>query len=559
MICTNQDITGKRKTERELTEHERRLTEIVENLNGIVYRCQNDESWTISYLSPGVKILTGYEPEELMGNNSVMYKNIVHPDDWDLVSKTVLASTNSDPKFRLEYRIRTKDGKEKWVLEQGIVLENEEDELTHLEGYIFDITDRKNMELEITEKNREIADRNKALQASIEQIQNINIELSCAKEKAEESDRLKSAFLANMSHEIRTPMNSIIGFSSLMTSKDLLQETRERYSHLVLSAGEHLLRIIDDIIDIAKIESNQLVIKISGQDLFSLLDEVYEYYLQSDILKQKNNLKLIFSKKYLSGNPVFNTDPVRFKQILNNLVSNAIKNTDEGYVEFGICSIDSEKHLITFFVKDTGVGIPTESREIIFERFVRLKGKNFIPGTGLGLSITKGIIHLMKGNIRLESEPGAGTTFFFSLPYGENPVKKPVPSVPNQSCHIPELKGKLVYIAEDDDPSFLYLQEILAITNARIFHVTEGKKLIEMVKKEVPDLVLIDINMPEMNGLEAVRELRNLDYKFPVIAQTAYALPEEKSNCLDAGCSDYIPKPINVNLFFGIINRNLAL
>ena len=228
MICSMQDITEKKKLDIELREHELKIQEIVENLNGIVYRCVSDEYWTMIFLSAGVQILTGYSPQEILENKTISFNDIIHPEDREMVRGKVLDSVFRNEKYKIEYRIVTKDQKEKWVYEQGSGIKAEDGTLSHLEGYIFDISDRKNMELEIITKNKEIAAQNEEyltineeLQERIEQIQTINAELKKAKLKAEESDRLKSTFLANMSHEIRTPMNSIIGFSNLIVSEEI--------------------------------------------------------------------------------------------------------------------------------------------------------------------------------------------------------------------------------------------------------------------------------------------------------------------------------------------------
>ncbi len=566
VICSIQDITEKKKAEKTLAEQELKLQEILGNMNGIIYRCENDGNWTMSFLNAGVINLTGYATDEILHNKVISYNEIIHHEDRDTVRKNVLDAVSRNEKYKMEYRINTKDGQCKWVYEQGTGIRNEAGELSHLEGYIFDISDRKKMELEIIEKNQEIAAQNEEflsvneeLQSTIEQIQVINDELREAKLKAEESDHLKSAFLANMSHEIRTPMNSIIGFSGLMTERGLKWKKRTQYSRLILSAGEHLLRIIDDIVDIAKIESNQLRIEISAQNLHSILNETYLYHLQSNLMKQKSEIDLRLNINNVPPGLIFDTDPVRFKQVINNLISNAIKNTSFGYIEFGVKQVDTEGKQIVFYVEDTGVGIPKESQEIIFERFMQIRGENPTGGTGLGLSISEGILNLMNGNIWLESEFGKGTTFYFSLPY--NPATRVQQFVVGQkkSFRMPELKNKLIYIAEDDLSSFLYLKEIMETTNARIGHAKNGKILMEMVLQETPDLILADINMPEMNGIDVIKKLRSMNYTFPIITQTAYALLEEKESCFKAGCSAYISKPIDANLLFELINQNMPI
>ncbi|HBL74360.1 MAG: hypothetical protein A2W90_19760 [Bacteroidetes bacterium GWF2_42_66] len=564
IICSSQDITESREAEKSLAEQKLRLQEVVGNLHGIVFRCENDENWTMSFVSAGVTNLTGYTPKEILGNKVISYKEIIHPEDTDLVDKRISDAVSRNGKYKIEYRIHTKDGNCKWVYEQGTGIKDEAGKLDHLEGYIFDISDRKKMELEIIEKNKEIAAQNEEfisineeLQSTIEQIQVINNQLREAKLKAEESDRLKSAFLANMSHEIRTPMNSIIGFSGLLTERGLKWKKRKQYSRLILSAGEYLLRIIDDIVDIAKIESNLLLIESSGQNLHSLLDETYSYHLQSKLLKQKSQLELWLDVSNVSPDLILDTDPVRFKQVINNLISNAIKNTLTGHVGFGVKQVETEEKRIVFYVEDTGIGIPEESKEIIFERFMQVRRENPVAGTGLGLSICKGILNLMNGDIWMESEPEKGTTFYFSLPYNPANRQQQTGIKPARSFRIPELKNKLIYIAEDDYSSFLYLREVLAITNARIAHATNGQMLVEMVLQETPDLVLADISMPVMSGIDAIKQLRAMNYTFPVIAQTAYALIEEKDSCLKAGCSSYISKPIDANLLFELINQSM--
>lgn len=564
-VVTFIDVTDRKKAELTRIDRDRHMIDVVEGLNGVVYRCENDSFWTMIFLSAGTKALTGYRPEDIIGNKLVSFIDLIHPDDIEMVGDIVIDALSRDERYKLEYRIYTKDGEEKWVYEQGQGIKNSENKLSHLEGYIFDITDRKKMEIEIVEKNREIAAQNEEylsineeLNTTIDQMQQINSALHEAKVKAEESDRLKSAFLANMSHEIRTPMNSIIGFSALMTERGIGRTKREYFSRLIASAGEHLLRIIDDILDIAKIESNQLAIETSHQNLNSLLKEIYMFHQQGKLLKQKNHLKLILQNEEMLNGLVIDTDPIRFMQVFGNLISNAIKNTKEGIVEFGLDKVDQENDRLVFFVRDTGIGIPKEYQKKIFERFMQVNGLDLASGTGLGLSITQGIIHLMKGDIWLESEEGKGTVFYFSIPYSSDEYVEKIPEMQKRSFQIPDLTERLVYIAEDDFPSFLYLREVLDITNARIKHAENGLKLIELVKQEEPDLLLVDINMPVMNGMDAVSELRGCGYKFPIIAQTAYALLEERESCLKAGCSAYISKPIDANLLFELINQSTS-
>ncbi len=564
-IVTFVDITEQRKAEIASQEEDRRLVDIIEGLNGVVYRCKNDEFWTMTFLSGGLTALTGYDPDEIIDNRVISFVNIIHPEDIEMVADVVGIALANNQRYRLEYRIITKNGKEKWVFEQGKGIRDTSNELSYLEGYMIDITDRKTMEIDIIEKNREIAiqneeylSMNEELNSTIEQIQQINTELLEAKSKAEESDRLKSAFLANMSHEIRTPMNSIIGFSTLMSEREIGRAKREYFSRMVSSAGEQLLRIIDDILDIAKIESNQLKVDLSKHNLKALLQKIHLFHLQGKLLSERSHLNLILRSDNFEENLIIETDSIRFMQIFGNLISNAIKNTKNGFIEFGLDQIDIDNQRLIFFVRDTGVGIPKEQQSKIFERFIQLSKQENTRGTGLGLSITQGIIRLMKGDIWLESEEGKGSVFYFSIPYLPQTEEDELFDSHRRSFCIPELEGRLVYVAEDDFPSYLYLREILDITNARIKRAENGAKLLELVQTELPDLVLVDINMPILSGIDAVKQLRTMNYSFPIIAQTAYALLEERESCLKAGCSAYISKPIDANLLFELINQSLS-
>ncbi|MCW0483850.1 PAS domain-containing sensor histidine kinase [Gaoshiqia sediminis] len=247
-----------------------------------------------------------------------------------------------------------------------------------------------------------------------DQIIRKNKELEKAKMKAEESDALKSAFLANMSHEIRTPMNSIIGFSSLLAEDEVTEDKRKKYISFIQLSGEHLLRLIDDIIDVAKIESNQLKLQKSHVELRPLLESIYEHHLQSKLLAQKPNLAFGLDMKNLELMEQIYTDPVRLKQVFDNLITNAIKNTYEGRVDFGVHQITKSK--ITFYVSDTGIGIPPRFQETIFNRFLQIESKIPKQGTGLGLSIIKGILTLLHGRVWFDSEENKGSCFYFCLP-----------------------------------------------------------------------------------------------------------------------------------------------
>ncbi len=377
--------------------------------------------------------------------------------------------------------------------------------------------------------------------------------LAIEKERAEESDRLKSTFLANMSHEIRTPMNAILGFSGLLRSKGISIEESEQYNQLIQISGEQLMRIIDDIIDISKIELNQMTIKLVPVNIYTALKEIVRLQ-QNRIVSLEKNLKLTHEVPDKIEDLIIDTDEFRFKQIVNNLVENAIKYTEKGSISVGCRIVENQNH-IEFFVKDTGRGIPLKAREKIFELFTQADNVSFKEGTGLGLSITRGLLHLLGGKIWVESEIGKGSEFYFTLPYVNTirkaPIAKPEVGTSNFS-------GKLIYIAEDDVYSSYYLVELLKPTNADVQQVRNGKELLELISKKTPDLVLLDINMPVQNGFETIAEIRKEFPDLPVIAQTAFAMVDEKQKCIDLGCSAYMAKPFSREEFYSTLNFYLT-
>ena len=372
-------------------------------------------------------------------------------------------------------------------------------------------------------------------------------QLISAKEKAEMSDRLKSAFLANMSHEIRTPMNSIIGFSDLLTQKGFSEEKKEKFSHMIKNSGEQLMHLINDIIDTSKIESNQLEINKQLFEVNTFMDEIYSIHSLALANANNTHLKIKLKIPVDSEDVLINTDSHRLKQIFNNLIVNAIKFTDSGSIEIGYKSLKEENSL-EFYVKDTGIGIPENQQKKIFERFIQVENQKETRGAGLGLTITKGLVELLGGKIRLESTEGKGSTFYFNLPLRKSvSERRKIDFTEEQTDNTIVLTDKLIYIAEDDIPSYYFIEELLSDTSASLEHAVNGAELIDMVENKLPDLILVDINMPVKDGIAAVKEIRKKNKTIPIIAQTAFAMIHEKEKCLRAGCNDYISKPIEPN------------
>jgi signal transduction histidine kinase/ActR/RegA family two-component response regulator len=382
-------------------------------------------------------------------------------------------------------------------------------------------------------------------------------ELKDLTSKAQISDKLKSSFLANMSHEIRTPMNSIIGFSNLLASEEVPDEQKKQFIHYIQSSSEILLNLVDDIIDIAKIEAGELKIVKKECNLTALLTELHNTFNEVKNRVNKQSINLILSMDEENPNLNFKTDPFRLRQILSNLIGNAIKFTEKGVVKFGYKVTSSEK--IEFFVKDTGIGLTREELDLIFERFKRARHseeKN-ITGTGLGLTISKNLVELLGGEMWVDSLPDKGTTFSFTLPYLK--ITKPIPEKITES-YVPEYnwQDKTILIVEDDTNSMHFLVEILRKTNAKVVHVPSGDKAIEAcLNNPLPDIIIMDIQLQGMDGLEATKQIKKINPAIPVIAQTAYAMAGDKDRITQAGCDDYIPKPIDYKILLPKINSYL--
>jgi signal transduction histidine kinase len=375
------------------------------------------------------------------------------------------------------------------------------------------------------------------------------------KERAVRSDKLKSAFLANMSHEIRTPMNAIVGFSGLIEDEND-EALRSQYVNIIKNSSDSLLKLIDDIIDLSKIEAGDLQLiqaDFSIQTMFNELESIYRLELNK---KNKHAVALQFDLP--SSDFILQADPFRVRQVLMNLINNAIKFTDKGHIQVACEKKNGE---LVFSVKDTGVGIPENDQEKIFERFTKFDyhGMNN-EGSGIGLSIVEKIIHLLKGKIWLESTLNQGTTFYFTLPYSA--VKKVTFAFETPSERITVITptdAVKILVVEDDPVSFLLLKEIFKPTNYQIFHAENGQEGVRFAKEHADlDLILMDVNLPLLNGHDATREIRVFNPSIPIIAQTANAMMGDKEKALDAGCSDFITKPIQAKILLGKVGFFLA-
>lgn len=462
-----------------------------------------DKDGKIEYVNPFFESITGYSAKEAIGKNPKLLKSGTHSPElykklWEVIS-------NGDT-WQGEFINKKKDGILYWESATISPIFNNKNDITHYVAVKQDIT-----------KDKETL-----------------LELEKAKRRAEESDKLKSAFLASMSHEIRTPLNSIVGFSNIIAD-EVDDPNLKTYSSLIRKQNDLLLKLINDIIDFAKIESEGVEIRKEVMNIDQFMKEMY----QVESAKCKSNVAL-----YLKiDNPYSNlikTDKHRLNQIYTNLILNAIKFTDSGEITFGY-KLDND----TFYgwVEDTGIGIEPGNEYIIFNRFIKLD--TFKQGTGLGLSIIKNILDNLNGKIEVEKNRRVGARFNFEFPVEIVDNKEIDKEIKQEAPKNLSFKGKIFLIAEDDEVNFIYLKRLLEKYEVTIYRAHNGKVAIDAVKElKKIDLILMDIKMPGINGKEATSEIKQLKPEIPIIAQTAYALTEDRENIKKSDFDDYIAKPI---------------
>jgi PAS domain S-box-containing protein len=521
-----QNITDKKLTELELKKSE----ELFHNLAVIspVGIFITDDKGLTTYVNPKWCELSGLTCEEALGNG---WLKALHPDDRDQVRQKWEDRFHKKEQSYDDYRFVHRDGKVIWVM--GYAVPEKTD--GRIRGYIgttTDITERK-----LTE----------------EILRQTNIELQKAKEKAEESDRLKSAFLANMSHEIRTPMNAICGFSNLLKTATS-ENKRIEYIDIINNNSQQLLKIIGDIIEISKIEANQIDIRFESVSLNNTLSKVIETYQQ-----QAEAQRVILKSNFLFSSPddQIMSDGIMISQIITNLITNALKFTQEGYIELGYSVIND---WLEIYVKDTGIGIPDELQEIIFERFRQVENKeNYRSrrGTGLGLPIARSYVRLLGGDIRLNSVPGKGSVFYFTIPY--TPVEESISEKKNAEA-VQKVKWKEVniLIVEDDISNFEFLKTVLSDLQAKLYWAATAKEAMEIVNhnREI-ELILMDIKLPDQDGISLSRKIKDILPEVTIIAQTAYAFASDRDYALKNGIDRYLTKPLDIDLLLNEIDAAL--
>ena len=515
--CFGSNITQRKLAEQELHEAKNRAEASEEKLRLMIKNSYDafvliNEKGEQFFISDAAVRDTGYSLNELYGP----IQNIILQEDWPLIADAWKSIVEENEKMvRVQYRHKHKSS-----------------------GYIWYEAVAQNF------LNNPLINAVVVNVRDITRIKKTEAELIKAKEVAEESDRLKSAFLANMSHEIRTPMNGILGFAELLKQPSLKGDDQQKYIQIIERSGHRMLNIINDIIDISKVEAGLMKINISQSNINEQVEYIYTFFKPE---VQSKRLNFLIKTPLPSNEAMVFTDREKLFAILTNLVKNAIKYTPIGSIEVGY---ELKGPFFEFFVKDTGIGVPEDRKLAIFERFVQadIEDRQVYQGAGLGLAISKAYVEMLGGKIWVESSLGKGSHFYFTLPCNQsNKEETTSSSQPTQLSIDPKSMAKLkILLVEDDPTSTFLLKEFTASYCKDLVHTSNGLEAVSIFKKHNDfDLVLMDIQLPGQDGYNAIREIRKTNPKVLIIAQTAYGLAGDKEKAIEAGSNDYLAKPIS--------------
>ena len=527
------DITERKDSEKQ---NKKLLTAVEQSTNAIMV---SDTNAIIEYVNPAFETLTGYSFEEVLGKTPALLKSgkqskAFYKEIWE----TILSGES----WKGNFINKAKDGHLFWDETSITPLKNNQGEITNFLAIKQDVTERVN-------SRKELKKQNKALKK--------------AKAKAEASDLLKTEFLHNMSHEIRTPMNGILGFSDLLSKPELSEEKRLNFVKIIQNSGKQLLQVIDDILEISELDTKHVQAKKKPVCLNDMLLELFSIF---DGKAKENKVSLYLKTPLSDSDSTILTDRLKLYKILSNLLENAFKFTRKGYIDLGYTLVNHKD--IHIYVKDTGIGIDPEKHQLIFERFSQgeFELSKKVGGLGLGLSIAKENAKLLGGELLLESTPLKGSTFTVILPYKklnqETVENEEITVLENNNVSEKNNTACTFLIAEDEEVNYLFLEILLKDqlqSNCNILHAKNGAEAVEMFKSTSNiKLVLMDIKMPKMNGYEATQKIKELNPNIPVIAQTAYSTKEDKRKALNAGCDDFLSKPIKKEALQQVLTTYIA-
>ena len=535
-----------------LNESQRTLSTLMSNLPGMAYRKTLADKIQLQIASEGTFDLTGYRPDEFLKNPQLDYRDLIIPEDRQRNMDEIKAAIAAHRPFELLYRINTKHGEERWVWEKGQGVYSDDGKAEAVEGFISDITDRKMSEEALERYAEDLRMARDVQKDNALRLSETVIELERAKKTADEANLSKSEFLANMSHEIRTPMNGVLGMTDLALRTDLTPKQRD-YLIKIKQSARSLLTIINDILDYSKIEAGKLDLESTEFELTDVMENLSDLFANN---AQDKGIELVVSMAPKVP-PRLIGDPLRLGQILINLTNNAIKFTEMGEVVVrvnpGLTSRD--KTLLTFAVSDSGIGIEEEKLARLFEAFTQADGSTTrkFGGTGLGLAITRHLVDAMGGEIWVESTPGQGTTFYFSVEFkvGTTPSAHTVHTPAN-------LKGLKVLIADDNDSAREIMQETLESFSFNIKAVKSGKEVLQELADNEDDpyrLLILDWKMPGLDGIDVTAKIRKNPFisDIPIIMMTAFGREEIMIRAEKTGVNAFLIKPVKQSMMFDTI------
>jgi PAS domain S-box-containing protein len=540
-------IVRQRRAETALRESEENYRILTEQVPAIIYRAALTEHSDSTYISSAIGKL-GYTADEWIRQPKLWYESI-HPEDRPQVLALLATTQSSGIPFSADYRLRTKSGDWLAIHDEAQLIRDSQGQAIYLQGVMLDVTERKAAEAEL--------DLHRHHMESLVELR--TAELVTARREAEHLAKAKSEFLSNMSHEIRTPLNAVLGFAQIGQRDSQGRKTQETFSR-ILDSGQLLLGIVNDILDFSKMDAGKMVVEQGTMNLREVIDS------SANLVRGRAEGKgLVFRIDTAAGLPATcRGDRLRLTQVLGNLLSNAIKFTEQGSVTL---SASRDGNLLVFKVSDTGIGMNAEQISRLFTAFEQADSSTTrkYGGTGLGLAITRRLLDLMDGTIRVSSKPGQGSLFEVRLPLIEPEGSlSDLPEQPIGSSQPVRAGGRLqgvsILVAEDNDVNRLVLEDMLNGEGCRLEQVENGQLAVERVQQygaNAYDLVLMDIQMPVMNGYDATRRLHEIAPDLPVIGLTAHALTEERDKCLAAGMLEHIAKPIELDILLPAIVRHV--
>lgn len=518
-------LENKRLLKDKETENERRFQALVNSIPGAVYRFKNENDWTITFLSDDILEITGYPAAGFLNGSINKLIDIVHPKDHFNIRRIVSKAVENKSFYSMDYRILHSDGSIRWVNERGQGIISNTGKLKFLEGVILDITKRKQDETQ----------------------------LLVAKNEAEKASRAKSEFLANMSHELRTPLNGILGYAQILQRSEVITSDHHQFIDIIRQSGEYLLTLIDDLLDLSMIESETLELNMRVFNISSILRDITSIFR---LRAMEKGIHFRFDAQDIPES-VFG-DEKRLKQILINLLSNAVNFTDHGEVWLKVHYCNN---VFDFEVGDTGCGIKKNDLKMIFSPFQQGKHKGqSTEGTGLGLSICRKLVNMMHGYIDVKSERGKGSIFNVRLEIPPMPEENGASIKSSEFISGSSVEPLKILIVDDNINNLKMLSNLLASAGFEASTATGGEECLEKVKNSKPDVVLMDIVMPGMDGLETTRRLRShkFDKDIFIIALSANAFIHNKQECLAAGCNDFISKPVHLDELVSCFNKNAS-